>query len=87
MPYGIDWLKKMPEVGAHTVTDAEATANAAAINTGKPTATGFIVQIFRSDVNVMADADVSLAAGVLTVADGAATYDMAAGDVIHWLVF
>ena len=84
---GSDWLAKLPAHGRHVVTDAEATANAAAIDTDKPGATGFLVQVWRSGVDVTSDAAVTLVAGVLTVADGAATYNMAAGDVINWIVF
>ena len=87
MPQGIDWLHKLPEVGSHTVTAAEASANAAAINTGKPAASAWQVQVFRSGVNVMADAVVTLSGGVLTVADGGATYNMTTGDIIHWQVW
>lgn len=84
---GSDWLAKMPAHGRHVVTDAEATSNAAAIDTDKPGATGFLVQVWRSGVDMTADAAVTLVAGVLTVADGAATYNMVAGDVISWVVF
>ncbi len=84
---GSDWLAKMPAHGRHVVTAAEAVANVAAIDTDKPGATGFLVQVWRSGVDVTSDAVVSIAAGVLTVADGAATYNMAAGDVINWIVF
>jgi hypothetical protein len=84
---GSDWLAKMPAHGCHVVTDAEAGADAAAIDTDKSGATGFLVQVWRSGVDVTADAAVTLVAGVLTVADGAATYNMVAGDVISWMVF
>lgn len=84
---GSDWLAKLPAHGRHVVTADEATANAAAIDTDKPGATGFLVQVWRSGVDVTSDAAVTLVAGVLTVADGAATYNMAAGDVINWIVF
>jgi len=87
MPHGIDWMNKLPEVGAHTVTSTEASSNAATIVTGKPSAAAFIVQIFRSGANVTADSVVTLSAGTLTVADGGATYNMTSGDVIHWQVF
>lgn len=43
----------------------------------------FSVQIMRSDVDVTADADVSVSGNELTIADGAATYAITAGDVIH----
>jgi len=44
------------------------------------------VQSCRSGVNGMAEAVITLTAGVLGVADGAATYNMTAGDVINWQV-
>lgn len=75
-------------VGTHTVTAGEETANEAAIDTGVATVeTGFIVQIFRAGVNVMNDAVVTLAAGVLTVADGGATYSVTEDDVINYIVY
>jgi hypothetical protein len=73
--------------GKHTATAGEATAETLEIATGLAGATGFIVQIFRSGVMVMADAAVSILAGALTVANGAATYDVTEGDVINWIVF
>jgi hypothetical protein len=82
-----DVLAASVKRGVHTVTGGEATANAAAIATGLAAATGFIVQVYRAGVNVMADAVVTLAGGTLTIADGASTYNMTAGDVINWNVF
>ena len=73
--------------GKHTVTAGEATANTLDITTGKATATVFMVQIYRSGVMVLGDAAVSIAAGVLTVADGASTYSVTEGDIINWIVF
>jgi hypothetical protein len=88
------WLKDINdnfstigERGSHVATSAEATAGTLDIDTGKVDATAFIVQIWRSGVMVMEDAAVSLTAGVLTVADGAATYAVTADDVITWIVF
>ena len=83
---GIDWVSRMPVSGVHTVTAAEASAGAVLIDTGMAGATGFIVQIVRAGVVVGADAKPSIAAGVLTVADGS-TYKVTAGDVISWIVF
>ncbi len=85
MPLGIEGWNKLPESGAHTVTAGEATANAAVISTGK--SIGFMVQIFRAGVDVTADAAISQTGGALTVADGAATYSVTAGDVINWIAF
>lgn len=83
---GTDWLAKLPAHGRHVVTAAEATANQAVINTEKPSATGFMVHVWRSGVDVTGDAVVTLTAGALKLADGS-TYNMTTGDVISWLVF
>lgn len=69
--------------GSYTAVADDATADAATIDTGLDSVGGFIVQIYRSDVIVTADADISEADGVITVADGAATYAVTAGDVIN----
>lgn len=85
---GIDWKMRVNSpLGAHTVTAAEATANEAVIVAGDTDATCFLVQVFRAGVNVTSDAVVTLASGELTVADGAATYNLTAGDVIMWMVW
>ena len=83
---GIDWISRMPVSGVHTVTSTEAGADKVEINTGMANATGAIVQIVRAGVVVGADAKPSIAAGVLTVADGS-TYKVTAADVINWIVF
>ena len=83
---GIDWVSRMPVSGTHTVTAGEAGANTLAIVTGKADAVGMIVQIFRSNVDTVSDAAISLASGTLTVADGS-TYSVTANDVINWIVF
>ena len=83
---GIDWVSRMPVSGVHTVTSTEAGADKVEINTGMANATGAIVQIVRAGVVVGADAKPSIAAGVLTVADGS-TYNVTAADVINWIVF
>ena len=80
-------LAAFAKAGTHTVVSGEATAETLDIATGLAGATVFIVQIFRSGVMVMNDAVVSMAAGVLTVANGAATYDLTADDLINWIVF
>ena len=84
---GSDWLAKLPAHGRHVVTDDEATANAAAIDTDKPGATGFLVQVWRSGVDVTSDAAVTIVGGALTVADGSSTYNVTEGQVINWIVF
>lgn len=72
---------------SRTVTSGEATANQADIDTGFGAApTVALVQVYRSNVNVTADAVITKLTGgdvgKVRVADGAATYNMTAGDVI-----
>jgi len=83
-PTGIDWMNKMPVGGSHVAIDADATANEVEIVTG---ATGcFLVQVFRSGVNIGNDVKASLTDGVLTIEDGS-TYKITTGDIINWIVF
>lgn len=83
---GIDWKNKIPVGGTYTAVSADDSAGKAVINTGKTDAVGFIVQVFRSEVNIGNDVKVTLTAGVLEVKDGS-TYKVTAGDVINWIVF
>jgi len=69
---------------AHTVTDAQATANKAEITTGLTTVEALSVMILRSGKVATSDAAVSESSGTLTVADGS-TYDVTKDDVIHWI--
>ena len=73
--------------GSHSVTADNATAETVDIDTGLQIATTFQAQIYRAGVMVMGDATISLDAGVLTIANGAADYSLTAGDVINWVVF
>lgn len=75
------------KAGTHAVTGGEATAGTLDITTGITGATVFIVQVFRAGVMVLGDAVVSIAAGVLTIADGAATYAVTEDDIVNWIVF
>lgn len=72
--------------GSHEVTAGEETAETLDIDSGNESAVGFIVQIYRAGVNVTADAEMSLASGVLTI-DGATTYEVTEGDVINYIIF
>lgn len=72
---------------AHTVTAAQASANAAVLTTPLAKVDNFICQIWRSNVDVHADAAVTTSGGTITVADGAATYDVTAGDIIRLIVW
>lgn len=73
--------------GTYTADADDATAEAIVIDTGLAGAVGFIVQLYRSDVGIFSDQDVSMAAGVITIANGAATYDVTDGDVVNYIVF
>lgn len=72
--------------GQHTVTAGEATANTLDIDTGLGDDIGdgnLAVTISRAGSIVTADAAISEAAGVITVADGS-TYNVTAGDIVTW---
>jgi len=83
---GIDWVSRMPVSGVYTAVAGDDSAGKAEINTGMANATGFIVQVLRSSVDIATDGKFSMAAGVLKVEDGS-TYKVTAGDVINWIVF
>lgn len=73
--------------GSHVVTAGEGTAHTLSIVTGLANITlaNGSVTIFRAGTNVTADAAISESpAGTIVVADGAATYDVTAGDVVNW---
>lgn len=73
--------------GSHVVTAPEGVAHVADIVTGLANLTlaNGSVTIFRAGANVTADAVITEPApGTIRVADGAATYDVTAGDVINW---
>ena len=89
---GAGWLKDLNDTidllsghGSYTCVTADDTANTVDIDSGVATADSCLVQIYRSGVNVTSDAAISISAGVITVADGASTYDVTAGDkVVYW---
>ena len=84
---GSDWMQKIPVAGTYTSTTADASANKSVINTGKPDASGFIVQVIRSNIEITAKAKISMAAGVISVEDNSSDFDVTNGDVIHWIVY
>lgn len=73
--------------GTYTAVAGDATANTLDIDTGLDALSSYLVQIFRSGVQINSDQAVSVSAGVITVADGASTYAITAGDVINWVAF
>lgn len=73
--------------GVYTVTAADATANHADIVTGLAdlTLAKSTVKVTRAGADVTVDAVITEnAAGTLRVADGGATYNVTAGDLIYW---
>lgn len=74
--------------GSHTVTADEATANAAVIDTGLAdiTLSKGSVTVWRAGSIVTGDAVITESpSGSISVADGASTYSVTAGDIINWL--
>lgn len=74
--------------GKYTMVAADDTANQVDIVTGLANITlaNGAVQIRRAGADVTADAVISEpVAGTIRVADGAATYDCTAGDVVWWI--
>ena len=84
---GSDWMQKIPVAGTYTSTTADASANKSVINTGKPDASGFIVQVIRANIEITAKAKISMAAGVISVEDNSSDFVVTNGDVIHWIVY
>lgn len=74
--------------GTYAAIAGDDTANETTIDSGLTTDAAFttlIVDIIRAGVSVKADAIVTdNEDGTFTVADGAATYDVTAGDSIRW---
>lgn len=73
--------------GSYTAVAADDTAGTLDLVTGLDAVTSFGVQIFRSGVPLYSDQAVSESGGTITVADGAATFVITAGDVINWWAF
>jgi len=73
------------KAGTYTMVAGDDTAGTTSIDTGLSAITMFIVQIYRSDVGVFSDQDVSASSGNLVIADGGATYALTAGDVVNWI--
>jgi hypothetical protein len=78
-------------MGTHTVTEAEATANKVEIDfskiiKGSFTLTGFIVSVYRGGIQ-LANAKVSLLNNKLTIRTNSTDYVVTKNDVISYLVF
>ena len=86
---GIDWVSRMPVSGTHTVSAAEGGAGKASIDSGMAGATGFIVQVMRSNIDLTTSSKISMAAGVVSVETNSAgsAFTLTADDVINWIVF
>jgi hypothetical protein len=72
--------------GNHTVTAGEDTAATLDIDTGLASISSYQLNVVTAAgvYRPLADAAVSVAAGVITIADGAATFDVTATDIIYW---
>lgn len=68
----------------YTAVAADDSAGTVDIETGLGAIRSLHVMIYRSGVPLYSDQAVSFSGGTITVADGAATYALTAGDVIDW---
>lgn len=95
--YGAGWLKSLNDDidllsahGKYTVVTADDTAGTVDIDTGLAAADACIVQIYRSGVQINSDQEISISAGVITVADTSetgGTFALTTGDVIVYWAF
>jgi hypothetical protein len=73
--------------GTYTMVAGDATAGTKTIATGLgKTISGFIVQIYRSNV-LVSGATTTKSSANLTVATNGSTYVVTAGDVVNYIVF
>lgn len=72
------------KTGKYTAVAGDATANYADIDTGLGAISSLNVLIIRSNIPRFLDQVITVTNGVIRVADGASTYQVTAGDVIHW---
>jgi len=72
--------------GTHLVTAGEASASTLDIVTGLASITGFIVQIYRADLELGLQ-KVTEATGTLTVADNSTDYVVTEDDVINYIAY
>lgn len=75
------------KAGTYTMVTADATAGTKAIATGLgKTISGFIVQVYRSNV-LVSGATITKSSANLTVATNGSTYVVTAGDVVNYIVW
>ena len=72
------------KAGSYTVVTADDDAGTKSIATGLASIAAFAVTILRAGVPLFSDQALSVSGGNIVVADGAATYELTAGDVITW---
>lgn len=72
---------------AYTAVAADDTAGSKAFTTPFKKIDNWILQVSRSNADVHEDAAVTTSGGTITVADGAATYVITAGDIIRLFVW
>lgn len=75
------------KAGTYAMVEADATAGTKAIATGLgKNITGFIVQIYRSNV-LVSGATTTKSSASLTIATNGSTYVVTAGDVVNYIVW
>ena len=72
--------------GSHVVTSGEGTAETLDIISGLAVVTGWVIQIYRSDLLLTAQ-KVTEATGTLTIATNSTAYVMAEDDVINYIIY
>ena len=72
------------KAGSYTVVTADDDAGTKSIATGLASIAAFAVTILRAGVPFFSDQALSVSGGNIVVSDGAATYELTAGDVITW---
>lgn len=74
--------------GSYTAVSGDDVNNYMQIASGLAAIAGWMVQVYRAGVNVMADAVVTVQSTTsLRVADGGATYVVTAGDVLKYMIW
>ena len=78
--------KKMV-MGTHTVTAGEAIATTLTIATGLTIVAAVVQILSAANICITGDAVITKAAGNLTVANGASTLTLVAGQIVNWIAY
>jgi hypothetical protein len=74
-------------MGVHTVTASEDSASAVRISAPIDSISGWFVQVYRAQKLASSDVKVSGSSGSILLIENGSSYNMAAGDVIQYLIF